>query len=50
MRLYRRIGVWEETGARERAGEPMGELALRIILSSAVSALKGHTDPADAGG
>ena len=40
----------EEVGYGERASERAAEWAMQIILSPAVSALKGYVAPAEAGG
>jgi hypothetical protein len=50
MQIHRRIGMREEAGYRERAGERAAELAVQIMLSPAVSAPKGYAAPAEAGG
>jgi DNA-binding winged helix-turn-helix (wHTH) protein len=49
MQIHRRLGMREEAGYGERASEHAAELAMQIMLSSALSALKGYATPAEAG-
>jgi hypothetical protein len=42
--------MWEEAGYRERASERAAELAVQIMRSPAVSALKSYAASAEAGG
>jgi hypothetical protein len=50
MQIHPRIGMWEEAGYRERASERAAELAVQIMLSPAVSALKSYAASAQVGG
>jgi hypothetical protein len=49
MQIHPGIGMWEEAGYRERASERAAELAVQIMLSPAVSALKSYAASAEAG-